>query len=63
MSGVWLLIASLLIAILLLALFFSKKNSLNEETVIYSKLIKYNFLFSYNNIVGMDILRVGYDNL
>ena len=52
MSGVWLLIASLLIAILLLALFFSKKNSLNEETVIYSKLIKYNFLFSF---LGMTI--------
>lgn len=52
MSGVWLLIASLLIAILLLALFFSKKNSLNEETIIYSKLIKYNFLFSF---LGMAI--------
>ena len=52
MSGVWLLIASLLIAILLLALFFSKKNSLNEETIIYSKLIKYNFLFSF---LGMTI--------
>lgn len=52
MSGVWLLIASLLIAILLLALFFSKKNTLNEETIIYSKLIKYNFLFSF---LGMAI--------
>ena len=52
MSGVWLLIASLLIAILLLALFFSKKNSLNEETIIYSKLFKYNFLFSF---LGMTI--------
>lgn len=52
MSGVWLLIASLLIAILLLALFFSKKNTLNEETIIYSKLIKYNFLFSF---LGMTI--------
>ena len=52
MSGVWLLIASLLMAILLLALFFSKKNSLNEETIIYSKLIKYNFLFSF---LGMTI--------
>ena len=52
MSGVWLLIASLLIAILLLTLFFSKKNTLNEETIIYSKLIKYNFLFSF---LGMAI--------
>lgn len=52
MSGVWLLIASILIAILLLTLFFSKKNTLNEETIIYSKLIKYNFLFSF---LGMAI--------
>ena len=30
----------------------SKKNTLNEETIIYSKLIKYNFLFSF---LGMAI--------
>ena len=52
MSGVWLLIAALLIAIFLLMLFFSKKNTLNEETIIYSKMIKYNFLFSF---LGMAI--------
>ena len=46
MSGVWLPMGALLIAILLIFVYFAKENTKSLETFIYSKLIILNFLFS-----------------
>ena len=44
--------AGLFIAILLMVIFFSKKNIKNEETKIYSKMLIANFIFSLLAIFG-----------
>ncbi len=49
--------AGLFIAILLMVIFFSKKNIKNEETKIYSKMLIANFIFSLLAIFGYLIAK------
>ncbi len=52
MNGIWLPGAAFIIAIFLDILYFSKRNVVNEETKIYSRLIVFNTLYSFLGILG-----------
>lgn len=67
MSGVWILIAAFSISFFLLIIFFTKRNTSNRETNLYSHMLILNFIYStvallgylYAKIFGIEIV-IGY---
>ena len=61
MSGIWLPIGALVLAIYLVFLFFIKGSVINYETVIYKKLIVVNLIYStFGVVIYLFAMKVGH---
>jgi len=51
MSGIWLLGSALTISIFLVIIFFTKRNNISKEVILYKWMIIINLLFSFNALL------------
>ena len=62
MNTILLPLAAIFISMLLLIVFFTKKNMPNKETKIYSKMLVVNFLYSILAVITFVVAKVFNNN-